>query len=109
MRENDRNVKFAEQALEEDKTDVHLRCLCIVQALLERVVGVSRVGQADCVMLICVQTLQDNSTLSGLVHEVIVPSVRSKEAEVRELGLVCLGLCCLLDKVRDVFARQASC
>ena len=44
MRENDRNVKFAEQALEEDKTDVHLRCLCIVQALLERVVGVSGVG-----------------------------------------------------------------
>jgi len=40
--EDSRKIKFADQDLEEDKTEVHLRCLCIVQALLERVVGVRR-------------------------------------------------------------------
>ena len=34
----------------------------------------------------------------GLVHDLIVPSVKSKEPEIRENGLLCLGLCCLLDK-----------
>ena len=35
----------------------------------------------------------------GLIHELIVPSVKSKESEIREQGLICLGLCSLLDKV----------
>jgi hypothetical protein len=37
--------------------------------------------------------------LHGLVHELIVPSVKTKDVEVRAEGLICLGLCGLLDKV----------
>ena len=45
------------------------------------------------------QSLQDNSSLYGVLNELIVPSVQSKEAVIREEGLHCLGLCCTLDKV----------
>lgn len=45
------------------------------------------------------QSLADNPSMTGLVHELIVPSVKSKEPLIREQGLMCLGLCCLLDKV----------
>ncbi|KAG8917004.1 hypothetical protein FRC02_003417 [Tulasnella sp. 418] len=43
-------------------------------------------------------TLQDNSVFHGLLPELIIPAVRSKEPLMRERGLVCLGLCCLIDK-----------
>lgn len=35
----------------------------------------------------------------GIVHELIVPAVRCKDGPIRERGLVCLGLCSLLDRV----------
>lgn len=38
--------------------------------------------------------------LHGLVAELIVPAVKTKDYDVRAQGLICLGLCCLLDKVR---------
>lgn len=38
--------------------------------------------------------------MHGLVHELIIPSVKSKDSEIRSIGLICLGLCSLLDKVR---------
>lgn len=37
----------------------------------------------------------------GLVLELIVPAVVTKDIEVRAAGLICLGLGCLLDKVSD--------
>ena len=46
-----------------------------------------------------VQTLKDNPTLLGLVNELIVPAVRSKDGDLRTNGLICLGLCTLLDQV----------
>ena len=67
----------------ERKKQLDLRCLALVGGLLERVAG----------------ALNENSSLHGIVHELIVPAVRSKEPEVRANGLVCLGLCSLLDKV----------
>lgn len=46
--------------------------------------------------------------LHGLVAELIVPSVKTKDYDVRAQGLICLGLCCLLDKVSvDVLRRAA--
>lgn len=45
--------------------------------------------------------------LHGLVAELIVPSVQTKDYEIRAQGLVCLGLCCLLDKVRHSTPRAA--
>jgi condensin complex subunit 3 len=47
-----------------------------------------------------VQSFEDNSTLEGVLTDLIIPSVKSKELEIREKGLVCLGLCCLIAKVR---------
>jgi len=51
--------------------------------------------------------------LHGLVAELIVPSVQTKDYEIRSQGLVCLGLCCLLDKVRpyslSFLPRHRSC
>ncbi|OLL22915.1 Condensin complex subunit 3 [Neolecta irregularis DAH-3] len=62
---------------------VNMRCLHIVQCLLENISG----------------GLQYNSQLKSILSALIVPSVRSHEAPVRERGLHCLGLCCLLDSV----------
>jgi condensin complex subunit 3 len=42
------------------------------------------------------QTFEENSTLEGVLGELIVPAVKRKELILREKGLVCLGLCCLI-------------
>jgi condensin complex subunit 3 len=42
--------------------------------------------------------LQQNDHLVSMLNNLVVPAVRSHEAPVRERGLVCLGLCALLDK-----------
>ncbi|KAL4079677.1 nuclear condensing complex subunit [Scleroderma citrinum] len=57
-----------------------LRCLSLCIGMLERVNG----------------TFEENSTLEGILGELIVPSVKRKELALREKGLVCLGLCCLI-------------
>ncbi|OAV89055.1 hypothetical protein PTTG_08565 [Puccinia triticina 1-1 BBBD Race 1] len=62
--------------------DLDSRCLEIVKSLLERVSG----------------SIKDNTSMFGIVHELIVPAVRCKDTPIRERGLVCLGLCSLLDK-----------
>ncbi|EFP74365.2 hypothetical protein PGT21_033556 [Puccinia graminis f. sp. tritici] len=62
--------------------DLDSRCLEIVRSLLERVSG----------------SIKDNTSMFGIVHELIVPAVRCKDTPIRERGLVCLGLCSLLDK-----------
>ncbi|KAF9225668.1 hypothetical protein BS17DRAFT_777480 [Gyrodon lividus] len=59
---------------------VDLRCLSLCIGMLERVNG----------------TFEENSTLEGILGELIVPAVKRKELALREKGLVCLGLCCLI-------------
>ena len=61
---------------------INMKCLHIVQCMLS---NVSR-------------SLQQNENLVGMLNNLVVPAVRSHEAPVRERGLVCLGLCSLLDK-----------
>ncbi|RDL40937.1 ARM repeat-containing protein [Venustampulla echinocandica] len=61
---------------------VNMKCLHIVQCMLENVEG----------------NLQQNVDLVAMLNNLVVPAVRSHEAPVRERGLVCLGLCSLLDK-----------
>ncbi|KAI7876242.1 hypothetical protein K492DRAFT_167295 [Lichtheimia hyalospora FSU 10163] len=61
---------------------LHLKCLTICRHMLE----------------LSEESLQDNSTLYGILNELIVPSVQSKEVVLREEGLHCLGLACALDK-----------
>ncbi|KAF7725065.1 hypothetical protein EC973_000472 [Apophysomyces ossiformis] len=59
-----------------------LKCLSICKCMLEH----------------SEEALHDNSTVYGLINDLIVPSVQSKEIVLREEGLHCLGLCCCLDK-----------
>ncbi|KAL6308311.1 nuclear condensing complex subunit [Sparassis latifolia] len=59
---------------------VDLRCLSLCIGMLERVNG----------------TFEENSTLEGILGELIVPAVKRKELIMREKGLVSLGLCCLI-------------
>lgn len=61
---------------------VNMKCLHIVQCMLQNVEG----------------SLQQNNDLVAMLNNLVVPAVRSHEAPVRERGLVCLGLCSLLDK-----------
>ncbi|KAI9846360.1 MAG: hypothetical protein M1837_004213 [Sclerophora amabilis] len=61
---------------------VNMKCLHIAQCMLENVEG----------------NLQENSHLVTMLNNLVVPAVRSHEAPIRERGLLCLGLCCLLDK-----------
>lgn len=49
-------------------------------------------------MLILEQTFEDNSTLEGILGDLIIPSVKRKELAMREKALVSLGLCCLIAK-----------
>ncbi|RYP12700.1 hypothetical protein DL765_007200 [Monosporascus sp. GIB2] len=61
---------------------VNMKCLHIVQCMLTHVEG----------------SLQQNDHLVSMLNNLVVPAVRSHEAPVRERGLVCLGLCSLLDR-----------
>ncbi|UKZ79364.1 hypothetical protein TrVFT333_007115 [Trichoderma virens FT-333] len=61
---------------------VNLKCLHIVQCMLTHVAG----------------NLKDNTDLVSMLNNLVVPAVRSHEAPVRERGLLCLGLCALLDR-----------
>lgn len=61
---------------------INMKCLHIVQCMLSNVSG----------------SLQKNDHLVAMLNNLVVPAVRSHEAPVRERGLVCLGLCALLDR-----------
>lgn len=62
---------------------VNMKCLHIAQCMLQNIEG----------------SLQQNMNLVTMLNNLVVPAVRSHEAPIRERGLECLGLCCLLDKV----------
>ncbi|KAG6903032.1 hypothetical protein C0995_007465 [Termitomyces sp. Mi166 len=76
-----------EQTVEEKaRADaIDLKCLLLCIGMLERVNG----------------TLDENSTLEGILEELIIPSVKRKEYVFREKGLISLGLCCLIAKDSD--------
>ncbi|KAJ5621063.1 hypothetical protein N7510_005047 [Penicillium lagena] len=61
---------------------VNMKCLHIAQCMLQNVEG----------------NLQQNINLVTMLNNLVVPAVRSHEAPIRERGLLCLGLCCMLDK-----------
>lgn len=71
---------------------VNMKCLHIAQCMLQNVDG----------------DLQQNLHLVTTLNNLVVPAVRSHEAPIRERGLMCLGLCCLLDKVRLTFVEGFS-
>ncbi|KAJ7917694.1 nuclear condensing complex subunit [Mycena leptocephala] len=87
-RVKERHEMTAEEGVRADLTD--LRCLALVNSMLERVHG----------------NFEDNSTLEGILADLIIPAVRRKELGIREKGLVGLGLCCLIAKSIAVKSLQ---
>lgn len=69
---------------------INMKCLHIAQCMLQSIDG----------------NLQQNVHLVTMLNNLIVPAVRSHEAPIRERGLLCLGLCCLLDKVGGKLCKQ---
>src|ERR1700723_1093883 len=52
------------------------------------------------------QTFEENSTLEGILADLIIPAVKRKELALREKGLISLGLCCLIAKVGSLLAQS---
>lgn len=71
---------------------INMKCLHIAQCMLQNVEG----------------DLQQNLHLVTMLNNLVVPAVRSHEAPIRERGLNCLGLCCLLDKVCTLYNGNLS-
>jgi len=46
--------------------------------------------------------------LDGILKELIIPSVQRKEEIFRELGVKCLGLCCLIARVCSITVLEIS-
>ncbi|KAF9008698.1 nuclear condensing complex subunit [Cyathus striatus] len=59
---------------------IDLKCLTLCTGMLERVDS----------------TLDDNSTLHGILQDLVAPSAQRKELPFRQKGFVALGLCCLI-------------
>ncbi|TKA63538.1 hypothetical protein B0A49_11325, partial [Cryomyces minteri] len=78
--------EMEDSAMEDEKAVreimVNMKCLHIAQCMLQNV-------QCD---------LEGNVHLVTMLNNLVVPAVRSQEAPIRERGLLCLGLCCLLGK-----------
>ncbi|KAG6812899.1 hypothetical protein H0H92_015634 [Tricholoma furcatifolium] len=79
-RNKSRDEMSPDERMEADIID--LRCLTLCIGMLERVDG----------------SFEDNSTLEGILADLIIPSVKRKEPVMREKGLISLGLCCLIAK-----------
>lgn len=62
---------------------INMKCLHIAQCMLQNIEG----------------NVQQDVNLVAMLNNLVVPAVRSHEAPIRERGLLCLGLCCFLDKV----------
>lgn len=84
-RSRSKSVEMSEEEAREKAIKeimINMKCLHIVQCMLANVAG----------------GLQQNDHLVSMLNNLVVPAVRSHEAPVRERGLVCLGLCSLLDR-----------
>lgn len=91
----------AEECMEADITDMQCLTLCI--GMLERVHGVCLHScLAKLYLIQSHKSFEDNSTLEGVLADLIIPSVKRKELAMREKGLICLGLCCLIAKVVNI-------
>ncbi len=69
------------------------------KAIKEIVINMKCLHIAQCMLQNVEDNLQQNIHLVTMLNNLVVPAVRSHEAPIRERGLLCLGLCCLLDKV----------
>ena len=68
-------------------------------AMREIMVNMKCLHIALCMLQNVACDLEGNVHLVTMLNNLVVPAVRSQEAPIRERGLLCLGLCCLLGKV----------
>ncbi|SCU91688.1 LADA_0F11430g1_1 [Lachancea dasiensis] len=52
---------------------------------------------SQCMLELVLSPIEDNIMVTSLIETLITPAVRNTQAEVRELGVRNLGLCCLMD------------
>jgi condensin complex subunit 3 len=80
------------KSAEEDERDAEKK------AILEIMINMKCLHIAQCMLANVSSNLKDNVHLVTMLNNLVIPAVRSHEAPIRERGLRCLGLCCLLDK-----------
>ena len=71
------------------------------KAIREIMVNMKCLHIALCMLQNVACDLEQNTHLVMMLNNLVVPAVRSQEAPIRERGLLCLGLCCLLGKVSN--------
>ena len=95
--------ELSDDTLSKEKTSKKLISVDAEQdeekAIREIIVNMKCLHIAQCMLQNVAENLQDNVHLITMLNNLVVPAVRSHEAPIRERGLLCLGLCCLLDKV----------
>ena len=69
------------------------------KAIKEIMVNMKCLHIALCMLQNVACDLEQNTHLVMMLNNLVVPAVRSQEAPIRERGLLCLGLCCLLGRV----------
>lgn len=69
------------------------------RAIREIMVNMKCLHIALCMLQNVACDLEENVHIVTMLNNLVVPAVRSQEAPIRERGLLCLGLCCLLGKV----------
>lgn len=74
---------LSEEKLQEASVLATVKCLQIAKIALEK----ARLSP------------QENSSLQGILNELVFPSIENELAVVQEYGIECLGLFCSLDKV----------
>jgi condensin complex subunit 3 len=80
---------------------INMKCLHIALCMLQNVQ--CDLGEYLPTRLLAGETTSNTKTeenvhLVTMLNNLVVPAVRSQEAPIRERGLCCLGLCCLLGK-----------
>jgi condensin complex subunit 3 len=71
------------------------------RAIREIMVNMKCLHIALCMLQNVACDLEENVHIVTMLNNLVVPAVRSQEAPIRERGLLCLGLCCLLGKVSN--------
>lgn len=79
---DDEDEEEDEEEFEEKETTTILKCLSIAKNTL----------------ILIDRPIEENLYLSSLIDTLVYTSVRNHDSRIRERGLFCLGLCCLLSR-----------
>jgi len=97
-----RGMAERDSASDADMMDVDENDLGGGMSLEELAVNLKILYIAQCMLENVVSGMKNNPHLVTMLNGLIVPAVRSQHEVIREAGLMCLGLSCLLDKVHII-------